>query len=107
MTEKANYLKEKVQQKEYRGKQENKEFLLAEVHANEIRSELKENNNIKTCCDKECPHYLPIKNNPTPTSPNSNPPKNNSISKTDLKNYMEQHHISKISLENNQLKIEY
>jgi len=82
-------------------------------HCSKINKELKENNKIKTCCDKECSHYLPIKDsprhNPSPTLPPS-APKSNQISPTD-KNQLFQffltHHIKKITLENGKLIIEY
>lgn len=114
MEEKANYWKEKVQQKEYLGKKENKEFTLARARADEIRSELDKNVNIKICSDK-CEHGL-SKNNPSaPTSPKKgnsgkNENKSNQISDTEksqILQYFIAKNISKISLENGKLVIEY
>jgi hypothetical protein len=114
MEEKANYLKEKLQQKEYQ-KREGKgsEYMNTLSHIKEIKDELNKNTNIKTCCDKECPRYLPIKDsprhNPNPDSPKLGS-KNNLISQTDknqLLQYFLTYKITKITLDNGKLVVEY
>jgi len=77
-------------------------------HCSKIKEELSKNMNIKTCCDNDCPHYLPIKdtrpNSPSPTSTGSQ------ISQTDknqIRQYLIKYSISKISLVNGKLVIEY
>ncbi|CAI2200101.1 1841_t:CDS:2, partial [Funneliformis geosporum] len=81
--------------------------------------ELEQNTNIKTCCDKDCLHYLSIKDYPAPTSPTS--PKTirggkpaskqtnqiNSTDKNQLLQYFLTYHITKITLNNGQLVVEY
>lgn len=87
----------------------NKEFKLAIIRKREIELELEKNLNIKTCCDKDSSHCLPIESSPRPNSPQPNS-KNNSISESDkqqLLQYFLSHNITKITLNNGQLKIEY
>ncbi|MCE8163280.1 MAG: hypothetical protein I3273_03825 [Candidatus Moeniiplasma glomeromycotorum] len=110
MKEKEVYWEEKMIQAEFLDKEgANKEFKLAIIRKREIELELEKNLNIKTCCDKDCPHYLPIESSPRPNSPQPNS-KNNSISESDkqqLLQYFLSHNITKITLNNGQLKIEY
>ncbi|CAG8466561.1 4051_t:CDS:2 [Paraglomus brasilianum] len=113
-----------AQQAERLGKEENRNFTLAEARAEVIRKELDENKNIKFCSDK-CQHYLSKKapnepvqeqNSPTPISPKTGGAgkaasnKNNQISDTEksqILQYFINKSIKKITINNGKLVIEY
>ncbi|CAI2190726.1 10310_t:CDS:2, partial [Funneliformis geosporum] len=116
MEEIFNYWHEKSCQNQYLDHEANEQGILAKSRASEIKNELSKNQNIKTCCDKDCPHYLSIKDYPAPTSPKTGgggkpaSNKTNQISPTDknqLLQYFLTYHITKITLDNGKLVVEY